>query len=187
MLDSDLLTSPLEEVLLDLGAQESSGCLYVTDSGGEDAEVYLRDGLVYSVYVPGRRPMLGSRLTSSGALAPETLAEALEIQRSELQGWRLGELLVYLGFVGREVVEAFVSEQVVDMLMDLLGWEVATWKFRKNKKARQDVAPPQGVPDLLAELRRRRTHWDQMAGAIGGPDAVPMLSARGVVDDDVVL
>ena len=34
MLDSDLLTSPLEQVLLDLGAQGSTGCLYVTDSGG---------------------------------------------------------------------------------------------------------------------------------------------------------
>src|SRR5665213_2595581 len=187
MLDSDLLTSPLEQVLLDLGAQGSTGCLYVTDVSGEDAEVYLRDGLVYSVYVPGRRPLLGSRLMSSGSLAPETLAEALEIQRTELQGWRLGELLVYLGFVDREVVESFVSEQLVDMLMDLLRWPVANWKFRKNKKARQDVAPPQEVHSLLGELRRRQIHWDRMAASIGGAHTVPMLSAKGGGADDVVL
>src|SRR5450631_117331 len=187
MLDSDLLTSPLEQVLLDLGAQGSTGCLYVTDVSGEDAEVYLRDGLVYSVFVPGRRPLLGSRLMSSGSLAPETLAEALEIQRTELQGWRLGELLVYLGFVDREVVESFVSEQMVDMLMDLMRWPVASWKFRKNKKARQDVAPPQEVHSLLGELRRRQLHWEQLAGTVGGPDSVPMLSAKGGGASDVVL
>src|SRR5450631_4046712 len=159
MLDSDLLTSPLEQVLLDLGAQGSTGCLYVTDVSGEDAEVYLRDGLVYSVFVPGRRPLLGSRLMSSGSLAPETLAEALEIQRTELQGWRLGELLVYLGFVDREVVESFVSEQMVDMLLDLMRWSVSTWKFRKNKKARQDVAPPQTVAELFSQLQDRTEDW----------------------------
>ena len=43
--------------------------------------------------------MLGVRLMSRGALTPEALAEALEIQRTELQGWRLGELLVHLGYV----------------------------------------------------------------------------------------
>ena len=187
MLDSDLLTSPLEQVLLDLGAQGSTGCLYVTDVHGEEAEVYLRDGLVYSVFVPGRRPLLGSRLTSSGSLAPETLAEALEIQRTELQGWRLGELLVYLGFVDREVVESFVSEQMVDMLMDLLRWPVASWKFRKNKKARQDVAPPQEAHSLLGELRRRHVHWHQLSATVGGPDAVPMLSSHGGASSDVVL
>src|SRR5205823_5146086 len=111
----------------------------------------------------------------------------LEIQRTELQGWRLGELLVYLGFVDRDVVEAFVSEQLVDMLTDLLRWDVASHKFRKNKKARQDVAPPQTVAELLTELQRRRARWEELSAELGGPDVVPMLSAQGGTADDVVL
>src|SRR3954453_11203866 len=187
MLDGDLLTSPVEQVLLDLGAQGATGCLYVTSRAEEEAEVYLRDGLVYAVFVPGRRPLLGSRLTSSGELAPESLAEALEIQRSELQGWRLGELLVHLGYVDRNVVESFVSEQLVDMLVDLLSWEADTWRFRKAKKTRQDVAPPQGVPDLLQRLRVRASDWEQLTREIGGPDAIPVLATAGAADSDVVL
>ena len=187
MLDGDLLTSPVEQVLLDLGAQGATGCLYVTSRAEEDAEVYLRDGLVYAVFVPGRRPLLGSRLTSSGELAPESLAEALEIQRSELQGWRLGELLVHLGYVDRNVVESFVSEQLVDMLVDLLSWEADTWRFRKAKKTRQDVAPPQGVPDLLQRLRVRAAEWERLTREIGGPDAIPVLATAGAADSDVVL
>ena len=187
MLDGDLLTNQVEQVLLDLGAQQATGCLTVLDAAAEEAEVYLKEGLVYSVFVPGRRPLLGSRLMSSGALAPEALAEALEIQRTELQGWRLGELLVHLGYVDRELVESFVSEQLVDMLGDLLGWHVDTWRFRKNKKARQDVAPPTDVPVVLNRVRERRYEWDALRREIGGPDAVPLLSARGEANDDVIL
>src|SRR6478672_12939144 len=150
-----LLTHTVEAVLQDLAASGATGCLVVRDQEGDEAEVYVRAGEVYAVSVPGRRVMLGVRLMSRGALTPEALAEALEIQRSELQGWRLGELLVHLGYVDRNVVESFVSEQLVDMLVDLLSWEADTWRFRKAKKTRQDVAPPQGVPDLLQRLRVR--------------------------------
>ena len=150
----------MESVLHDLARDGATGCLYVRDQEGDEAEVYLRDGQVYAVSVPGRRTMLGVRLMSRGALTPEALAEALEIQRTELQGWRLGELLVHLGYVDLAVVEEFVVEHLKDALADLLGWPVAAWKFRKNKKTRQDVAPPTPVAELLDDLRDRATTWD---------------------------
>jgi len=187
VIDQDPLTNQVEQLLLDLGAQGSTGCLYVKGSDGDEAEVYLRDGSVYSVYVPGRRPLLGTRLMSAGVLAPENLAEVLDIQRSDLPGMKLGELLVNLGIVDREIIESFVSEQLVDQLTDLLGWRVASWKFRKNRRTRSDVAPPQDVSTLLEELRRRRAHWVELRGVVGGASQVPLLSAKGTQVDDVVV
>ena len=177
MPEGALLTGTVETVLHDLASQRATGCVYVRDQEGDEAEVYLRDGLVYAVMVPGRRTMLGVRLMSRGALTPEALAEALEIQRTELQGWRLGELLVHLGYVDLEVVEEFVVEHLKDALADLLGWPVAAWKFRKNKKTRQDVAPPTPVDELFDDLHDRRTTWETILSVIGGPDAVPALAA----------
>ena len=121
-----------------------------------------RTGLIYSVFVPGRRAQLGARLTASGDLSPEALASALDVQTNELQGWRLGELLVHLGYVEREVVEAFVIEQLRDAMAVLLEWPVAAHKFRKTKKTRQDVAPPMTVRDLLAEVEMRRHRWVEL-------------------------
>ena len=121
MPEGALLTNTVEAALVDLAASRATGCLVVRDQEGDEAEVYLRDGEVYSVMVPGRRVMLGVRLMSSGALTPEALAEALEIQRTELQGWRLGELLVHLGYVELTVVEEFVVEHLKDALAEL-GW-----------------------------------------------------------------
>ena len=117
--------APVDGLLLELASQGATGCLSVTDVEGEQSSVWFRDGQVYAVSVPGRRPLLGVRLMSSGALTPEALAEALEVQRTELQGWRLGELLVHLGFVDRSVVESFVTEQLRDQVAGRLPWRVA--------------------------------------------------------------
>src|SRR5471030_390365 len=185
VLKGELTTTPIEVALSSLADEQATGCLHVVDDVGSEALIYLKAGLVYAVSVPGQRPQLGARLISSNALVPENLAEALEIQRTELQGWRLGELLVHLGYVDLEVVEEFVVEHLKDALADLLGWPVASWKFKKNKKTRQDVAPPTPVDTLLDDLRDRRTTWESILSVIGDQDAVPALasgSASGEVE-----
>src|SRR3954467_5570158 len=149
VLKGDLTTTPLAPLLLQLADEEATGCLHISDAEGDEALAYFKVGLVYAVSVPGRRPQLGAKLVSSGALAPEALADALEAQRTELQGWRLGELLVHLGYVAQAVCEAFVKEQVQDSVWDLIRWPEGKWRFRKNEKTREDVAPPMAVTDLL--------------------------------------
>ncbi len=108
---------------------------------------------------PAAGAQLGARLIASGDLSPEALTSALDVQTNELQGWRLGELLVHLGYVERAVVEAFVVEQLRDAMAALLEWPVAAHKFRKTKKTRQDVAPPMTVRELLSEVEMRRHRW----------------------------
>ena len=177
----------VDSLLMELATQSATGCLTLTDRDGEHAIVWFRDGLVYAVSVPGRRPLLGVRLMSSGALTPEALAEALEVQRTELQGWRLGELLVHLGFVDRSVVESFVTEQLRDQVADLLHWTVVDGRFRNGKRTRQDVAPPVEVADLIAMAQDRDARWAEIVPFIGGPDAVPVLSTSATPSSDVVL
>jgi hypothetical protein len=187
MLKGDLATTPLAPLLVQLAEDQATGCLHIADAGDEDALVFYKNGLVYAVSVPGHRPQLGAKLISSGALAPEALADALEAQRTELQGWRLGELLVHLGYVDQPVVEAFVKEQVHDALWDLIKWVDRPWKFRKNEKTREDVAPPMPVVDLLADLRERGYEWESISKVVNGPNAVPVLSARGGGEPETTL
>ncbi|MDX6218189.1 MAG: hypothetical protein QOG99_3773 [Frankiales bacterium] len=185
MLKGDLVTTPLPAVLRQLADGVVSGCLHVDDGVGGTAKVFLRGGQVYSVQVPGRRPQLGARLVSSGALGPEALAEALEAQRTELQGWRLGELLVHLGYVDQPIVESFVHEQLREQTSDLMRWPTGSWKFRVNERTREDVAPPTSVEELLESVEQRRAQWDVITEVLHGPDAVPMLSAAGQTDAEM--
>ena len=187
MLKGDLVTTPLPEVLRQLADGVASGCLHVVDGVDESAKVFLRGGQVYSVQVPGRRPQLGARLVSSGSLGPEALSEALEAQRTELQGWRLGELLVHLGYVDQPVVEAFINEQVREQTSDLMRWPTGTWKFRVNERTREDVAPPTTVEALLADVQQRTLAWEAISETVHGPDAVPVLSAAGQSDAEMAI
>jgi len=143
----------VESVLLDLAAQRATGCLQVHNAASEEALVFLQDGLVYSAFVPGPRPPLGARLLSSGDIDADSLARALDVQRRELPGWRLGELLVHLGYVDFHVIEQFTSEQLRDMLSDLFGWSVTIWRFLPNKRTRQGVGAPVAVRHLLTAVR----------------------------------
>jgi hypothetical protein len=187
VLKGDLAATPLSDVLTELAAQDATGCLHIDDDAGDEALVYFKNGLVYSAYVPGRRPQLGARLISSGALAPEAMAEALEAQATELQGWRLGELLVHLGYVERPVVEAFVLEQLREACFDLSRWTSGRYRFRKNEKTREDVGSHAVVGDLLAEVARRRSEWAVITDVVHGPSAIPVLSAGGLASGDMTL
>src|SRR4051812_20838725 len=175
MLKGDLAAAPLAPPPLPLAEDLSTGCLHLSDGQDDEALIYFKSGLVYAVSVPGRRPQLGAKLVSSGALAPEALADALEAQRTELQGWRLGELLVHMGYVDQPVVEAFISEQVHDALWDLIRWDEGRWRFRKNEKTREDVAPPMLVADLLFDLREPGAEQGAIFVVVHCPTAVPML------------
>ena len=157
MLRGDLSTTSLPDVLRRLGDSAGTGCLRVGPGGGDDARVYLRDGLVYAVVLPDRSPRLGARLLTSGQLDPAELAEATEAQRTELQGWRLGELLVHLGYVDQSVVEALVSEQLRAAAAELVLRPAERWTFRAAERTREDIAPPVPVEDLLADIDQALT------------------------------
>ena len=182
MRKGELAEAGLSGVLLELAEAGATGCLSVTDPADARAEVYLRAGRVYAAEVPGHEPQLGARLVTDGTLAPEALEEAVEAQRTELQGWRLGELLVHLGCVDEQTVGALVHEHLREAVTDLLRWTYGSWRFRSGQRTRGDAAPPLEVASLLA------------AGAGGPPvpaalhpDTVPELSAAGVRSEELAL
>lgn len=187
MLKGDLATTPFRDVITDLALSEAIGCLHVEGPDSDEALVYFKTGAIYSTFLPGRRPQLGARLISSGALAPEALEEALEAQATELQGWRLGELLVHLGFVESDVVEAFGVEQVRDACFEMSRWDAGKWKFRKNEKTREDISASLDAPGLLDEILRREQEWQNLVEVVRGTDSVPTLGAGGLASADLAL
>ena len=168
--------TPIETLLLDLATQEATGSLTITDPHSDVATVWLRDGRLYTISVPGRRALLGVRLVSSGVLTSQALGEALEVQRTQLQGWRLGELLVHLGYVEPSVIDAFIGEQLHDMLDSIIDWTVTTSRFSNGDRTRHDMES-QDLVQLLKRIRERRKRWADVLGFIGSEDAVPQLVA----------
>lgn len=142
----------LPAALARLADAAATGCLHVRGDG--TSRVHLRAGRLQAVALAASLPArpLGARLLAAGLVAPAALAEAEEAQRSELQGWRLGELLVHLGHAEPTCVAAHVRDQLVDDLRTLLSAPCTATRFRPGERVRGDVAPPLDLPALLVQL-----------------------------------
>ena len=74
MLKGELAATDVAAVLRLLADGAAGGCLHLSGASGEQAQVYLRGGLVYALHGPGERT---ARLGSTGALDPEALTDLL--------------------------------------------------------------------------------------------------------------
>lgn len=177
MQSGDLADGCLGDVLRSHAADAATGGLHVRRAGDgttqRDAVLYLKDGALYAATSPGPRPLLGVRLVAAGAVTREALQEALESQAGDLAGWRLGELLVHLGYVEPDIVTEFVIEQMLDTVGEVVSWPDGTWRFRKGEHTRGSNDFALDVNAVLAHVAKRLEHLTTLAAA-GSADSVPI-------------
>lgn len=145
-------TLDLVPALLSAADAHVTGRLSTALPDGDPAQVYVSEGHVYGVVAHDGSPTLGERLVASGVLSCADLEMALEAQRTDVPGWRIGELLVHLGFVEPEQVQACLQEQMREMLAWLLTQPSTGWHLRQGARTRAAFAEPIEVTALLAAL-----------------------------------
>jgi hypothetical protein len=77
------------------------------------------------------------------------------------------------------VIDAFVLEQVLDQLADLLDLPIEDAQFHAGRRIQQDVIAPTDFTELLTVACQRRAHRADVLAAVGGPHAVPTLGSPG--------
>lgn len=197
-LRGDLADASPAELLSSFADQHASGCLAIERAtrppGGDpatdtSATLHLRNGAVYAATLAGGTFRVGTRLVTSHALAAAALAEALEAQRSDLAGWRLGEILVQLGHIHADIVEKISIEQVLEIATEVSTWRNGSWKFRSGERTRAMLAHPLSAADLLHAVQARSAEWRELLPTVGGRHApllrtsatVPLSSSRELV------
>ena len=83
-----------------------------------------------------------------------------------------------MGFVSTDIIDAFVREQVLDQVADLLDLDVLEAEFHAGRHIRQGMAEPVEVDTLLAEAHDCRTRRTDALTRVGGPGVVPVLGHR---------
>ena len=177
-LSTDQSPTP-ESLLLDLRQCAASGVLEISHPGDEVSYVWVREGRIYAMQVPGYRPALGIRLLSGGIISPEQLSAAAAEQRERFPTDLIGHVLVRMGLVSQEVIDAFVRDQVLDQVADLLDLTVLETAFHPGRRVQHDVIAPTDVEELLAVACQRRATRADVLAMVGGPYAVPALAPPG--------
>ena len=145
-------TIGLVPALMSAADERATGELSTVLPGGDPARIFIEQGQVYSVVVRDGGRSLGERLVASGALEAMDLELALAAQNSDVPGWRIGELVVHLGFVGTAQVRACLAEQMQEMLGWLLSQPPTEWRMRPGSRTRAAFATPLDVQPLLSGL-----------------------------------
>ena len=168
-----------ETILRDLGQSGASGVLEINHPAGEMSHVWVRVGRIYAMQVPGYRPALGIRLLSGGLVSPEQLSAAAAEQRDRFPGHLIGQVLVGMGYVDSQVIDAFVRDQVRDQVADLLDLDVISAEFHEGRHVRQDIIEPTDIEALLAVARENRDRRADVLNRVGGAHVTPVLGPPG--------
>jgi Domain of unknown function (DUF4388) len=168
-----------ETILRGLGQSGASGVLEINHPGDEMSHVWVRGGRIYAMQVPGYRPALGIRLLSGGLVSPEQLSAAAAEQRERFPGHLIGQVLVGMGYVDAQVIDAFVRDQVRDQVADLLDLEVISAQFHEGRHVRQDIIEPTDIDQLLAVARENRDRRAEVLDRVGGAHVTPVLGPPG--------
>lgn len=170
--------------LRDLAGRGASGSLEAVD-GDVRGTVWVREGRIASATLSSPTPALGMRLVNGGKLSLTNLGSALATQQQYPQ-MRLGDVLVRMGLVTRQDVEAVAWEQLCDNVAGILRMTDPVVTFTPVTASAAPAAGP-AVADVLAAATTRLSRWQQIVRSIGGPDTVASLSDATFPTPDVTL
>lgn len=167
-----------------MAARGATGRLDVSGARGS-GQVWFATGRVSHVALSTARPALGMRLVSGGNLSLTNLGAALATQQ-QYPTMRLGDVLVRMGLVDRQAIEAVAWEQMCDDVLAMLDWQDPVTQFTA---LRPDEAPSGGhdVEELLAAAASRAATLQRAMSEVGGPDTVPVLTDASLHHNDSTL
>jgi hypothetical protein len=166
-------TSPVD-VCLHLAGEGATGTLALAGPRGDAVLVFANGRLAGARPPQGRGARLGERLVSAGRLDRPDLDLLLAEQAAEPAAPSLGAMLVERGLTSPDSVRLFVQEQVLETLLDVLGWFDGQWDFAPSETD-GDVVPDVAMPvdRALMEVRRRTAERDRVASVVPSASAVP--------------
>jgi hypothetical protein len=150
----------------------------------EWGKIFFKDGLIhYAFSVPQSLP-LGERLVNSGSITPAQLKQALVEQKKAPDAGRIGTILLSLGFIDREGLEAVVREQIQDAAFNFFSWVDGGFEFTADEVVTdQDILVEMNVENVIMEGCRRIDEWELIFQQLGSLERIPHLAYDARVDE----
>ncbi len=119
---------PLPDLLQIVAMAEKTGRLDLTTREGEGLIVFRGGRIIYAASNAAREA-LGSILVCRRLVSEAVLRQALERQYRSREERRLGSILVQMGALSTEALEAVIFEQIEKVIGELARWHDGYFKF----------------------------------------------------------
>ncbi|MEP0774644.1 MAG: DUF4388 domain-containing protein, partial [Acidobacteriota bacterium] len=158
----------LPEILQIVSMTAKSGRLTLS-TGVDEGVVVVRKGRIIYAASTSAREAFGHLLLHLKLITPDTLAEALDRQYRSKEEKRLGAILVEMGAVSQERLDAVMHRQVWKVLSEMFEWREGFFRFRPMEIAdrgevevdARDFLLERGIDGegMAVEMLRR---WDEL-------------------------
>jgi CheY-like chemotaxis protein len=161
--------------------------------GPQKKSIQFLPGAIRLVSGVRRTNPLGEILVRGGTLSSEQLEDLLERQKKT--GQRLGDLVVDLGILRKESLEAALREQVAEEIYELFTWTDASFEFTETLEdpPAAEQGPLAGVlldsniMSLMIEAARRMDELEKIRSVIPDERLIPKQVELPVSFDDLGL
>lgn len=182
-LKGNLSTSKLADVFHELSSSGSTGLLRIQAPDGARF-VEIQDGSISIVARGPSRVPIGDLLLARGLISEDELRKALEAQKAS--GMLLGQVLMDIGAVDAEGLEAALRFQVEEEIGDLFMLRSGDYDFLANANLDAKMALGGGFMrlkldpnQLLADFAQKKGEWQKFEERIHSQDMLFHLTEPG--------
>ena len=125
---------------------------------------------------------VGQILLRSGRLLPDRLRQALESTSPDTA--RIGEILMAHGAITRGDLEQALTEQALEEIYDLFGWDDARFELREEKPPAVENARAVSITAVVLEAVRRVDEQRKARRIISSREMIPMRARLSLPEDD---
>jgi hypothetical protein len=186
-LEGRIVDFGVADILQLISQQQKTGVLLV-DRPGENIEVLFWNGMIISAHPVAKveKELLGEKLVKSGLISPDQLHRALDIQEDNLQ--HLGEILVAMGILGKEMLDRIIRNQIYDTFSELFQWKEGSYAFHaKSVTFNENVFTPLALEHIILDVLRMMDEWPDIMKAISSMTTIFKKSDRSFSEGDEVL
>ncbi len=186
--EGDLSEVKLEKLLRLMAVNNRSGVLKLKRNGSA-IDLHIQNGkLVYvsSDYIEGST--LADHLVESGKISPDRLP-ALQ-KRMETENKLLGHLLLDVGLLAKDILQAEISEHMVKKALLLFDWKDGSYQLSEDApQAPQDVNIQLDLAQVIFDGIRKTVDIDDFESKIGDlPGSIfKLLRDKGIDIKDLDL
>jgi len=172
-LEGNLKDFSIADMFRLLASGRKTGVLHLARPDGQ-GKVCFSKGRVFFATSNWHRESLGRRLVRAGVISEKQLRQALglqKIQKKEMAGRRLGQILVDEGYMDGKLLETFIQDQINDTLFDLFRWEEGDLRFEPDESCdEEDIGISVSVENIIMEASRRLELWGRIRQKIPSMD-----------------
>jgi hypothetical protein len=166
----DLSTLPLPEILATIDRYRVPGIVSASRDG-RLRRVYVDDGLVIFAASNERELGLAPFLSSQGVIDAETAREAE--QRRARDGLRMGQVLLQMGILTPERLNAAIAGQIREIVTAAFEWEAGEAVFEVGaRRSAGFVRVDLPIAELIVEGIRKATNVKRLVQRLGSAQTV---------------